>query len=91
MKEDRPVRDTSETSADFQRCNRNLALEIGALFLALVGLIFLVMGIYNVLISIVQIPGVTLSHGLRTAVLSFYFGSAILIGIVCLVLRTAAR
>ncbi|HEX4959639.1 MAG TPA: hypothetical protein VF173_02285 [Thermoanaerobaculia bacterium] len=85
------MRDTNGTSKVFQRCNRNLVLEIGALFLALLGLICLVMGVYDVLVSIVQIPGVTLSPILRIAVISFDFVSAILIGIVCLVLRAIAR
>jgi hypothetical protein len=91
MKEDREVRIADETSKGLQRCNRNLTLEIVALFLALFGLICLVMGVYDLLISIVQIPGVTLPHNLSIAVAFFDFVPVILIGILCLALRAAVR
>jgi hypothetical protein len=91
MKEDCAMRASKRASDGLQHCNRNLALEIGALFLALLGLMCLVIGIYDVLAWIVQIPGVTLSPLVKIAVISFDFVSAILIGIVCLALRAAAR
>jgi hypothetical protein len=82
------VRDANGTD---KRCNRNLALEIGALFLALFSLICLVMGIFAVLASIFPPPDVALPPGVSVVVAFLFFAPAILAATLILILRAAAR
>jgi hypothetical protein len=74
-----------------ERFNTNLALEIGALFLALFSLICLVMGLFTVLASIFPPPGVDLPPGVSVVVAVLSFAPATVAGILILVLRAAAR